>query len=96
MSGEFEERTTETEAIAAQHALAPADEFDPVIEAYKKDVDRTLLRENLKLTVEERFVKFERFWEYAQELREAGRKSRQSRSGHGAELPRDPADTRSE
>ncbi len=28
-------------------------EPDPVIEAYKKDVDRTLLRENLKRTVEE-------------------------------------------
>ncbi len=49
---------------------------DPVIEAYKKDVDRTLLRENLKLTVEERFIKFEQVWEYAQELREAGRRAR--------------------
>ncbi|HET9217268.1 MAG TPA: hypothetical protein VFR18_09835 [Terriglobia bacterium] len=29
--------------------LAPRDYPDPVIEAYKKDVDRTLLRENLKL-----------------------------------------------
>jgi len=29
-------------------------ERDPVIEAYKKDVDRTLIRENLKLTVEQR------------------------------------------
>ena len=27
---------------------------DPVIEAYKKDVDRTLIRENLKLTVQQR------------------------------------------
>ena len=26
--------------------------LDPVIEAYKKDIDRTLLRENLKLSVE--------------------------------------------
>ena len=39
--------------------LAPPDYCDPVIEAYKKDVDRTLLRENLKLTVEERFAKAE-------------------------------------
>ena len=37
--------------------LAPPDYYDPVIEAYKKDVDRTLLRENLKLTVEERLRK---------------------------------------
>jgi hypothetical protein len=30
---------------------------DPVIEVYKQHVDRTLLRENLRLTVEERFRK---------------------------------------
>jgi hypothetical protein len=51
--------------------LAPADYVDPVIEVYKKDVDRTLLRENLKLTVQERFEKFMRFVEFADELRGA-------------------------
>lgn len=40
---------------------APPDFIDPVIEAYKKDVDRTLIRENLKLTVEERFQKYKSF-----------------------------------
>jgi hypothetical protein len=55
--------------------LAPPDFRDPVIEAYKKDVDRTLLRENLKLTVNERFQKFQSFVRYASELREAGRRS---------------------
>ncbi len=49
---------------------------DPVIEFYKKDVDRTLLRENLKLTVQQRFEKFERFMEYVYGLREAGRAPR--------------------
>jgi len=78
MRGELDKQAPETTAIIAQHELAPAEYFDPVIEAYKKDVDRTLLRENLKLTVEERFVKFEQFWKYAQELREVGRKSRQT------------------
>ena len=34
---------------------------DPVIEAYKKDVDRILLRENLKLTVEQRLSKMYEF-----------------------------------
>ena len=58
--------------------LTPADYRDPVIEAYKKDVDRTLLREKLKLTVQQRFEKFERFLEYVQELPEAGRRLRQS------------------
>jgi len=61
------------------HDLAPPDYSDPVIEAYKKDVDRTLLRENLKLTVDERFRKFESFERYAKELREAGRHSRSDR-----------------
>jgi hypothetical protein len=64
--------------MSARAELAPADYRDPVIEAYKKDVDRTLLRENLNLTVQRRFEKFERFLEYAQELREAGRRLRQS------------------
>jgi hypothetical protein len=54
--------------------LAPPDYVDPVIEVYKKDVDRTLLRENLKLTVEQRFQKLESFVEFANELRDAGRK----------------------
>jgi hypothetical protein len=56
--------------------LAPPDYCDPVIECYKKDVDRTLLRENLKLTVEERFRKFESVWRYAQELRGAALRGR--------------------
>ena len=34
--------------------------MDEVIAAYKKDVDRTLLRENLKLTPQERSEKFAR------------------------------------
>jgi hypothetical protein len=58
--------------------LAPPDYSDPVIEAYKKDVDRTLLRENLKLSVQQRFEKFEQFFECVQELRAAGRRLRQS------------------
>jgi hypothetical protein len=62
-------------AVAQPAELAPPDYFDPVIEAYKKDVDRSLLRENLKLTVEERFQKFERFMEYVSALRTAGQRS---------------------
>ena len=56
--------------------LAPADDVDPVIEAYKKDVDRTLLRENLKLTIEERIRKAQSFHEAIDGWREAGRRSR--------------------
>lgn len=56
--------------------LAPPDYRDPVIEAYKKDVDRTLLRENLELTPAQRVEKFKRFAQFAHELREAGRRLR--------------------
>ncbi|MBM3993697.1 MAG: hypothetical protein FJ303_06030 [Planctomycetes bacterium] len=64
------------EAVPYTRELAPPDFVDPVIEFYKKDIDRTLLRENLKLTVAERFEKYEKFAEYARELREAGRRAR--------------------
>jgi hypothetical protein len=45
---------------------------DPVIEAYKRDVDRTLLRENLKLTVEQRLRQHQKVAEMASKLRKAG------------------------
>jgi hypothetical protein len=48
----------------------------PTIEAYKKDVDRTLLRENLKLTVAERIEKMIATLAFAEELR-------RSKSGAG-------------
>ena len=51
-------------------------EPDPVIEAYKKDVDRTLLRENLKLTVEQRILKLMALQRFAEEMRRAGREAR--------------------
>jgi hypothetical protein len=43
--------------------------IDPVVEAYKKHVDRTLLRKNLKLTIEERLLQLARLHEFAEELR---------------------------
>jgi len=53
-------------------------EPDPVIEAYKKDVDRTLIRENLKLTVEERLRNLEALQEFAEEIRAAVKKQTDS------------------
>jgi hypothetical protein len=49
---------------------------DPVVEAYKKDIDRTLLRANLKLTVTERFQRAIAHARFANELRRAGRELR--------------------
>jgi len=46
---------------------------DPVIQAYKNGIDRTLLRENLKLSVEERLRQLMELQKFAKELRRAGR-----------------------
>jgi hypothetical protein len=54
----------------------PRRDRDPVVEAYKKDIDRTLIRENLKLTVEERFRKALALMRFADEMRRAGREAR--------------------
>jgi hypothetical protein len=44
---------------------------DPVIEVYKKDIDRTLLRENLKLAPSERLRKLQEFMRAMLALRAA-------------------------
>jgi hypothetical protein len=49
--------------------------MDPVVDAFKKDVDRTLLRENLLLTPEERLRRLQDFIDLAATLREAGRRA---------------------
>ena len=49
---------------------------DPIIELYKKNIDRTLIRENLKLTVEERFRKAMALMRFAEEMKRAGREAR--------------------
>ncbi|HEX9688615.1 MAG TPA: hypothetical protein VGB47_06055 [Thermoanaerobaculia bacterium] len=55
---------------------APAvNSMDLVIDAYKKDIDRTLLRESLKLTVEQRFEQLMELERFAEELRRAKRQA---------------------
>ena len=50
-------------------------EPDPVIEAYKKDVDRTLIREQLRRTIDERVRNMIAALRFAEALRDAGGKS---------------------
>ncbi len=50
-----------------------ASSLDPVVEAYKKDVDRTLIRENLKKSHEERLLALEAMLEVVYEVRRAGK-----------------------
>jgi hypothetical protein len=54
---------------------------DPVVEAYKRNLDRTLIRENLKRTVTERFENLMALQRFAEEMRRAGIAARK-RSGH--------------
>jgi hypothetical protein len=61
--------------VTGPHA-APPFQPDPVIEVYKQDLDRSLLRENLKLTVEQRFLKLRQLQRFAAELRRAARTKR--------------------
>jgi hypothetical protein len=49
---------------------------DPVVDAYKLHVDRTLLRENLRKTPEERILALMELQRLAEEARRAGRKLR--------------------
>jgi hypothetical protein len=49
---------------------------DPVIEVYMAGVDRTVLRENLKLSPAQRLEKLVRFSAFAAKLRRAGQRAR--------------------
>lgn len=49
---------------------------DPVVEAYLRDVDRTLLRRNLALTPQQRLEQLESLARFAGELRRAGKRAR--------------------
>jgi hypothetical protein len=51
------------------------------IDLYMRDIDRTLLRENLKLTFEQRAQKHLRALQMVEELRRAGKKLRQKSDG---------------
>jgi len=57
--------------------VGPGEDPDPVIEAYKKNVDVTLIRENLRLTVDQRFQQLMKLQQFAEDLRHAGRKARE-------------------
>lgn len=59
--------------------LVPTAPVDPVIEAYKRDVDRTLLRENLKKTVHERLQSLANQQDFVREVRRATRKAKGKR-----------------
>ena len=46
---------------------------DPVVDAYKPGIDRTLIRENLRRSPEERVRALQQLQAFAEELRRAGK-----------------------
>jgi hypothetical protein len=46
---------------------------DPVVEAYKAHVDRTLISENLRLSPDQRVRQLQQLVRFADELKKAGR-----------------------
>ncbi len=46
---------------------------DPVIDAYKPGIDRTLIRENLKKTPDERLRALQQMQAFVEEVRRAGK-----------------------
>ncbi|MEW6159749.1 MAG: hypothetical protein AB1813_20150 [Verrucomicrobiota bacterium] len=75
--------TTPLAELNDDAGLALPDAYDPVIEHYKKDVDRTLLRQNLKLTPQQRSEKFEDFARFAYGLWKAGEQARKKNPDWG-------------
>lgn len=52
---------------------------DPVIEAYKRDIDVTLVRKSLAMSVQERVDRLIALQRAAEEFRRAGQRMRQSK-----------------
>ncbi len=69
-------RFTRRRKLVTFEGMSRANADDPVIRAYMRDIDRTLLRENLKLSPAQRLEKFVRFSTFAAELRRAGEAAR--------------------
>jgi transcriptional regulator with XRE-family HTH domain len=59
--------------------LVPRTRADPVIDAYKHDIDRSLLRENLRRSPDERLKSLAALARLAQEARRGGRTARRGR-----------------
>ena len=63
---------------------------DPVVEAYKRDIDLTLLRENLRRSVDERVRNLMALQRLAEEARRAGQKARADALNSAPVVPRSP------
>ena len=69
-------RTAAAAGFALRIELVPLSATDPVVERYKQDVDRTLLRENLGKPVDERLRSLSDWQVASRELQRATRAGR--------------------
>lgn len=72
------ERVLAAAGTTLELSFTPAPTPDPVIEAYKRDIDRTLLRANLRRSVEERLQGLAALDALGDELRRAARAPRKA------------------
>jgi hypothetical protein len=70
------EPSASADALNDALLFEPSDACDPVIEFYKRDVDRTILRENLKLTPQQRSEKFVAFMQGVHQLQTVSARER--------------------
>ena len=73
------ERLLQAAGFRAQVVLEPLVVEDPVVAAYKRDIDRTLVRENLAKTAEERVRALQALQHLATEAQRAGTARRRRR-----------------
>jgi transcriptional regulator with XRE-family HTH domain len=73
------ERLLQAAGFRPSIELQPIVPADPVVAAYKADIDRTLLRDNLRRTPEERVRGLQALHDLVDEARRAGRAQRRGK-----------------
>ena len=73
------ERLLSVAGFTVHMELVPRVTSDPIVEAFKRDIDRSLLRRNLEKTPDERIASLQALARFAQEARRAGRAVRRTR-----------------
>jgi transcriptional regulator with XRE-family HTH domain len=73
------QRLVEAAGFGLRLELVPRSVSDPVVHAYKQGVDRSLLRENLRKTVDERLRTLEEMNEFGDALAKATRARKRQR-----------------
>ncbi|MEO5579954.1 MAG: helix-turn-helix domain-containing protein [Gemmatimonadaceae bacterium] len=73
------ERLLSAAGFTASVELLPLATADPAVEAFKRDIDRSLLHRNLEKTPDERMRSLQALSRFADEARRAGRAVRNTR-----------------